>query len=117
MIYNPDNPLSDKELDKLGEEDFDGFLEYLDGKTEYMKQFTKPLSSYHTKRFAALDAANKGKKLTDKELEYAEKIGKENEEKAKEKIAHRLEEYEKNHPKYRDEGIKNIKTHRSQWFD
>lgn len=59
----------------------------------------------------------KGKKLTDEELKYAEKIGKENEEKAKEKIADRLEEYEKNHPKYRDEGIKNIKTHRSQWFD
>ena len=38
-------------------------------------------------------------------------------EKAKAKIADRLAEYEKNHPKYRDEGIKNIKTHRSQWFD
>lgn len=117
MKYDHNNPLSDEELDKLGKEDFDGFLEYLDGKTEYMKQFTKPLSSYHTKRFAALDAANKGKKLTDKELKFAEEVGKKNEDEARAKIADRLEEYEKNHPKYRDEGIKNIKTHRSQWFD
>ena len=117
MKYDPNNPLTDNELDKLGKDDFDGFLEYLDGKTEHLKQFSKPLSSYHTKRFAALDKAQKGEKITDEELKYAEKVGKENEEKAKAKIADRLAEYEKNHPKYRDEGIKNIKTHRSQWFD
>ena len=51
--YDPDNPLSDEELDKLSEEDFDKFLEYLDSKTAYLKQFTKPLDAYHLKRFAA----------------------------------------------------------------
>ena len=60
MKYDPNNPLTDEELDKLGKDDFDGFLEYLDGKTEHLKQFSKPLSSYHTKRFAALDKAQKG---------------------------------------------------------
>ena len=34
MKYDPKNPLSDEELDKLGKEDFDGFLEYLDGMSE-----------------------------------------------------------------------------------
>lgn len=115
--FDPNNELSDEELNKLGEENFDDFLDYLDQKTEHLKQFTKPLSSYHTKRFAALDAANKGKKLTDKELKFAEEVGKKNEDEARAKIADRLEEYEKNHPKYKDEGIKNIKTNRSQWFD
>ena len=117
MKYDPNNPLTDEELDKLGKDDFDGFLEYLDGKTEHMKKFAKPLSSYYTKRFAALDAVNRGKKITDKELKQAEAIGKKNEQEAHDKIADRLEEFEKKNPKYRDEGIKNIKTHRSQWFD
>lgn len=115
--YDPNNPLSDEELDKLGKEDFDKFLEYLDSKTAYMKQFTKPLSSYHTKRFAALDAANKGKKLSDKELKFAKEIGKKNEQEVFDKIKDRFEEMEKDNPKYKDEGIKNIKTNRSQWFD
>ena len=51
--YDPNNPLSDEELDKLGKEDFDSFLEYLDSKSDYLKQFTKPLGTYHAKRFAA----------------------------------------------------------------
>jgi hypothetical protein len=50
-------------------------------------------------------------------LKAADEIGKANERKAAEKIADRLAEYQKNDPKYKDEGIKNIKTHRSQWFD
>ena len=41
MKYDPNNPLSEEDLDKLGEQDFDSFLEYLDGKTEYLKKFTK----------------------------------------------------------------------------
>ena len=115
--FDPNNELSDKELDTLAEKDFDMFLDYLDQKAEYLKEFTKPLSSYHTKRFASISAATQGKQLTDDELKKAGEIGKENERKAAEKIADRLEEFEKNHPKYKDEGIKNIKTHRSQWFD
>lgn len=115
--YDPENPLSDKELDKIAEKDFDMFLDYLDQKAEYLKQFSKPLSSYHTKRYASISAATQGKELTEEELKKAGEIGKENERKAAEKIADRLAEYEKNHPKYKDEGIKNIKTNRKQWFD
>ena len=38
MKYNPKNPLTDDELDKLGKEDFEGFLEYIDTKSEYKKK-------------------------------------------------------------------------------
>ena len=61
--FDPNNELSDKELDTLAEKDFDMFLDYLDQKSEYLKQFTKPLSSYHTKRFASIAAATQGKQL------------------------------------------------------
>ena len=38
MKYDPNNPLTDEQLDKLGEEDFEGFLEYLDGVAEHKKR-------------------------------------------------------------------------------
>tara|TARA_B100000900_G_scaffold408006_1_gene421594 strand:- start:848 stop:1201 length:354 start_codon:yes stop_codon:yes gene_type:complete len=117
MIFDPQNQLTDEELDKLGKEDFDGFLEYIDGQAAHLKQFTKPLSSYHTKRFASLEKASQGKTISDDELKKAETIGKKNEQKAFDKIKERFDEMEKDNPKYTDEGIKNIKTNRSQWFD
>ena len=117
LKYDPNNPLTDKQLDEIAAYDFDKFLEYLDSKTEYLKQFSKPLSSYHTKRFAAISAKMSGNDMTNEEYEYAKKVGRENEQKASEAIADRLAEYEKNHPKHNDEGIKNIKTNRTQWFD
>ena len=44
LIYDPNNPLSDEELDKIAEEDFDKFLEYLDSKTDksHPKKFLRP---------------------------------------------------------------------------
>jgi len=115
--FDPNNELSEEELDKLGKENFDDFLDYLDQKAEHLKQFTKPLSSYHTKRYASISAASQGKELSKEDIKKAGDIGKKNEDAAAAKIADRLAEYEKNHPKYKDEGIKNIKTNRSQWFD
>ena len=115
--FDPNNELSDEELDRIAEEDFDVFLDYLDQKAAYLKQFTKPLSSYHTKRFASITAATQGKQLTDEELKKAGEIGKKNEQIAFEKIKERFDEMEKENPKYKDEGIKNIKTNRKQWFD
>ena len=40
-----------------------------------------------------------------------------NEQEAFDIIKDRVAEYEKDNPKYKDDGIKNIKTNRSQWFD
>ena len=64
--------------------DFEGFLEYLDSQSEYLKQFSKPLSSYHTKRYASLSLKQQGKEITDEELARADEIGKKNEKKVKE---------------------------------
>jgi len=81
--YDPNNPLSDKELDDLAKVDFEGFLEYLDSKTAYLKSKTRPLNTYELKKFASMAAANEGRQISDKELERAKKIGKENEDKIK----------------------------------
>jgi len=81
--YDPNNPLSDKELDDLAKVDFEGFLEYLDSKTAYLKSKTRPFYTYELKKFASMAAANEGRQISDKELERAKKIGKENEDKIK----------------------------------
>ena len=78
--YDPNNPLSDEELDKIAEEDFDMFLEYLDSKTEYLKSKTRPMNTHELKQIASLSAAISGKPLSDKEWEGIKKQGKLNEE-------------------------------------
>lgn len=115
--FDPNNQLTEKELELLGEENFDDFLDYIDQKAKHLKQFSKPLSSYHTKRFASISAATQGKEITKEELKKAGELGKKNEDIAFNKIKERFDEMEKDNPKYKDEGIKNIKTNRSQWFD
>ena len=115
--FDPNNELSDEELDRIADENFDDFLDYLDQKADYLKQFTKPLSSYHTKRYASITAATQGKEITSEELKRAGDIGKKNEDEAFAKIKERFDEMEKDNPKYTDEGIANIKTNRKQWFD
>jgi len=85
MKYDHNNPLSDEELDELAKNDFDMFLEYLDSKTEYLKSKTRPLNSHEMKKFAAMAAANEGRTISDAELERAKKIGKENEQKIRDK--------------------------------
>jgi hypothetical protein len=113
--YDPNNPLSEDELDELGKVDFEGFLEYLDSKTEYLKQFTKPLSSYHTKRYASLSLSQQGKEITDEELKKADEIGKKNEQKAIDKITNK--EWKQKEREVLKKTVKNVKTDRSQWFD
>ena len=115
MIYDHENPLTDEELDKLGQEDFDKFLEYLDSKTAYLKQFTKPLSSYHTKRFASLSLAQQGKKITDEELSKANEIGRKNELEAEDKVNNKI--WKDKEKEVLKKTVKNVKTDRSQWFD
>ena len=45
MKYDPENELTEMELDELGKANFDAFLTYLDEKAAYLKQFTRPLES------------------------------------------------------------------------
>jgi hypothetical protein len=62
MKYDPKKELTDKELESLSDE---SLMEYLDGKAEYLKQFSAPLPGYYLKRYAYIDAANRGSKVTD----------------------------------------------------
>lgn len=115
--FDPDNELSDKELELLGESNFDDFLDYLDQKSKHLKTLTRPLSSYMSKRYSSISTMSQGKELSNEQIKKAGDIGKQNDKEEFDKIRERFEEMEKNDPKYKDEGIKNIKTHRSQWFD
>ena len=115
MIYDHENPLSEKELELLGEEDFDDFLDYIDQKAEHLKQFTKPLSSYHTKRYASLTSAQQGKTITDEELKKANEIGRKNELEAEDKVNNKL--WKEKEVEMLKKTVKNVKTDRSQWFD
>lgn len=78
MIYDPNNEMTNEELDVLAAKDFHAFLEYLDAKSEYLKKFTKPLDEYHLKKFGAMDAVNRGEEVTDSVIQKAKKIAKEN---------------------------------------
>jgi hypothetical protein len=72
VTFDPNNPLSDAELDKLGKEDFDAFLDYLDQKSKFLRRPSQ-------------DKVSEMKK--------------------------------KKHEILKNNGVKNVKTHRSQWFD
>lgn len=113
MKYNPNEELTDEQMAKLSESDF---FEYIDSKAAYLKQFTRPLESYHTKRFAGVGAAIEGRHVTNDELESAKKIGRENFNARMEREA-KVSEQLGGDPKFKDAGIKNIKTNRTQWFD
>ena len=115
MKYDHENPLNEAELEALGDENFDSFLAYLDSKAEYLKQFTKPLSSYHTKRFASLSSAQQGKSITEEELKKANDIGRKNELEAIDKIKNK--EWKEKEIEMLKKTVKNVKTDRSQWFD
>jgi hypothetical protein len=113
MKYNPENELTEEQVTALPE---DQFFEYIDSKAAYLKQFTRPLETYHTKRFVGIGAAIEGRDVSNRELEAAKKIGKDNFRKRMEREARASDELGGD-PKYRDLGIKHFKTHRSQWFD
>lgn len=113
MKYNPENELTEAELDELGKVDFDAFLNYLDGKAAHLKQFTQPLGQYHAKQFAS---QTKGAELTTKELKRAKELGRVGDDMRANAIAQAAKELGDD-PKFKDPGIKNLKTNRSQWFD
>jgi hypothetical protein len=110
MIYNPNEELTQNELNCLDEKEF---FEYIDSKAKYLKQFTRPLDTYHAKTFAAL---TNGGELSTQELKTAKEIGRIGDDAKYNAISEAAEKLGGD-PKYKDEGIKNIKTHRSQWFD
>jgi hypothetical protein len=64
---------TDEELRQMTEEEL---FAYLDAKAAYMKQHTRPLSAYLTKRYASISSAVSG---TEMDFESVKKIAEENE--------------------------------------
>jgi hypothetical protein len=119
ILFDPQNELTDKQLDELANQNFDDFLDYLDQKAEYLKQFTKPLDPYHLKRYAEQSKKDStGESLTLDEIKKLQKLGEENTKMTDEELEKHLEWKEKEYDMLRKAfGMKNVKTHRSQWFD
>ena len=110
MIYNPNNELTDEQMKELSEADF---FEYLDTKAAYLKKFSAPIGLYHEKQFATL---TKGEALTTEELKRAKELGKIGDDEKARRIAEAAAR-KGGDPKFKDAGIKNVKTNRTQWFD
>ena len=113
MKYDPNNELTEAQLKELSEDDF---FAYLDAKSSFLKRNVKPLDTYHLKRFASITAANNGESLSDEEYKKLNKLGRINEMEGFDKEKHD-EWIEKGHDVLKSVGVKNVKTHRSQWFD
>ena len=87
MKYDPNNELTDEQLEQLSESEF---MEYLDTKAEYLKQFTRPLGSYHAKRYAVMSATSLGKSITEEEYQAAKRIGEEGDVENTKRIVNKL---------------------------
>lgn len=107
MKYNPENELTEAEISKLGEDDF---FEYIDSKAKYLKQFTRPLDTYHAKTFAAL---TNGGDISAEELKTAKDIGRKGDEAKWQEIQSMANKLGGN-PLEKDDKIK-VKKHRNQW--
>ena len=79
MLNDPSNPLTDEQLEELGKEDFDSFLEYLDGQSAELLKKARPLNSYELKRMSSITAAEQNKQLSEEEFQKIKKLGKKNE--------------------------------------
>jgi hypothetical protein len=110
MKYKPENPLTEEQINQLNDDDL---FTYLDSRAEYLKKYSRPLDTYHTKQFLA---ATKGGEITEGELKRAKEIGRIGDDIKFEEISQSMEKLGGD-PKLKDEGIRNVKTHRSQWFD
>jgi hypothetical protein len=109
MKYDPKHPLSEEQINQLND---DVLFDYLDSRAEYLKKYSRPLDTYHTKQFLA---ATKGGEVTAEELKLAKEIGKAGDEAKIDEIINAEVKFGGN-PKFKDDTIK-VKTHRSQWFD
>lgn len=110
MKYDPEHPLSDEEINEM---DDDTLFTYLDSRAEYLKKYSRPLDTYHTKQFLA---STKGSEITEKELKTAKEIGRLGDNVKTEDIIETMEKLG-GKPDLKNTGIKNVKTNRSQWFD
>ena len=89
MIYDPNNELTEEQLTQLNE---DEFFEYLDTKAEYLKEFSRPLPGHLLKKYAYIDAATRGDRVSDSHHENLKKMATEYNTKATQHIVDKLNE-------------------------
>ena len=84
-----------------------------------LKKSSKPLDPYHLKRFAAqAKMESKDEALTVEEIKKLQKLGEDNTRMTDEELEQHLEWMDKRNEMLKKKfGVKNFKTHRSQWFD
>lgn len=87
MKYDPNNELTDEQLTQLSDNEL---FEYLDGKAEHLKQFSKPLPGYYLKRYAYTSAKVSGRDISDEEHDSLNKMAKEYNEKRNEWVLDKL---------------------------
>ena len=102
---------TDEELKNMSD---DELFALLDKRSSDLNEFSRPLDRFHTKRYTVISQLTTDGDLDDDKLEKAREIGKDNEKKIDENITECMLKNNLDEPnKY----VKNVKTHRSQWFD
>lgn len=100
-----------KNLDAMTD---DELFKLLDERSKELNQTSRPLGKFHSKLFNTTSDFISGKDFDDHRLSIAREIGDENDKKVADKIQNTMDE---NGLKPANLNVKNIKTHRSQWFD
>lgn len=79
--------LSDAEVEKLND---DELMTYLDKLSEHLMEGAAPLPGYYLKRFAYMDAKQRGAEITDKQHRELNKMAIQYREEANEKMIQKL---------------------------
>ena len=87
MKYDPENELTEEQMAQLSEEEF---FEYLDTKAEYLKGYSRPLPGHLLKKYAYIDAAVRGDKVSDEQHENLQKMAKEYKDEAVRRIVDKI---------------------------
>lgn len=69
MIFDPNNPLTEEQINNLSDDDL--FM-YLDSKSSYLKNFSRPLDTNHVKTFLV---ASKGSEITKEDIKTIKRLG------------------------------------------
>jgi len=70
MKFDPENPLTEHQINDLNDDDL---FEYLDDKSKYLSNFSKPLDTKHVKTYLV---ASKSSPITDEDFKTINRLAK-----------------------------------------
>jgi hypothetical protein len=100
-----------EQLDNMSD---DELFKLLDERSKELNKYSRPLGRYHTKLYTATSEFISGNDFDRKKIDKASEIGAENDKMVNDKIIDTMFENDLQEPNL---NVKNVKTHRSQWFD